>query len=43
MHKTEKTAKESRMNVMYIHLCDTAVRCGQYLSSGLSSAIQGLI
>jgi hypothetical protein len=22
MHKTEKTAKESRMNLMYNHLCD---------------------
>src|ERR1700737_2983844 len=27
MHKTEKTAKESRMNLMYNHLCDrTLVR-----------------
>src|ERR1700674_2794558 len=25
MHKTEKTAKESRMNFMYSHLCDTTL------------------
>jgi hypothetical protein len=25
MHKTEKTAKESRMNYMYSHLCDTTL------------------
>jgi hypothetical protein len=25
MHKTEKTAKESRMNLMYSHLCDTTL------------------
>src|ERR1700756_4549044 len=37
MHKTEKTAKESRMNYMYSHLCDTTLdghRIAQILATG---------
>src|SRR5271165_860389 len=30
MHKTEKTAKESRVNLMYSHLCDGTLDNGNF-------------
>ena len=37
MHKTEKTAKESRMNFMYSHLCDTTL--GLAAGDGVAAAV----